>query len=473
MSRSGNAARAEGGLRVLVVDDEPRIRSTLAFCLEGEGHRVTAVGSAEEAIGAARDPFDIAFLDLRLGSTDGMDLIGPLTEAIPRLQIVVITAHASLQTAVEAVRRGAFDYLPKPFTPAQVRLAAEKAAAQRALLTKVDKLQERVDTSAPDIEPESASPAMRALLVVARQVAPTDATVLLRGESGTGKGVLARAIHAWSARAARPFLTVHAPALSADLVESELFGHVRGAFTGAVRDNPGRVALAEGGTLFLDEVGDLPLALQPKVLRFLQEREYERVGDPVTRRADVRLIVATNRDLAALVAEGRFREDLLYRLRVIELVVPPLRDRPEDILPLARHMLSFYGRKYGRQLVGFSPEAESGLATHAWPGNVRELQNAVERAAILTSGPTVGLDSLSPGVGAARAGPVRVGGPYTLAELDDAHIRSVLAQSATIDEAARTLGIDRATLWRRRKRDAKGEVTAVRRSRGVKGEGEG
>jgi NtrC-family two-component system response regulator AlgB len=443
---------ASAPLRVLVVDDEPRIRATLALCLEGEGYRVATAASAEEALAAARDPFDVAFLDLRLGVADGLDLIGPLREAVPGLQIVVITAHATFGTAVEAIRRGAFDYLPKPFTPAQVRLAAEKAGVQRALLARVETLQERVAAAGPEAALTSRSPAMRRVLALARQVAPTDATVLLRGESGTGKGVLARAIHAWSPRAARPFVTVHAPALSAELVESALFGHVKGAFTGAVRDAPGRVAQAEGGTLFLDEIGDLPLALQPKLLRFLQDREYERVGDPATRRADVRLVAATNRDLDALVAEGRFREDLLYRLRVIELVMPPLRERPEDVLGLAEGMLAFYVRKYGRALEGFAPEAEAALAAHAWPGNVRELQNAVERAAILSPGPRVGADFL--GAGPAPAGPdgsPRVGGPFTLAEVEEAHVRRVVAQAATLDEAARLLGIDRATLWRRRK----------------------
>ncbi|HLA63227.1 MAG TPA: sigma-54 dependent transcriptional regulator [Rhodothermales bacterium] len=437
-------------LRILVIDDEPRIRATLALCLEGEGYRVVTAASAGEALDAARDPFDVAFLDLRLGPADGLDLIAPLRESVPGLQIVVVTAYASLDTAVEAIRRGAFDYLPKPFTPAQVRLAAEKAGAQRALVAQVETLQARVAAAAPDTEVETASPAMQRILDVARRVAPTDATVLLRGESGTGKGVLARAIHAWSSRAPRPFVTVHAPALSAELLESELFGHTRGAFTGAVRDNAGRVAQAEGGTLFLDEIGDLPLALQPKVLRFLQDREYERVGDPVTRRADVRLIAATNRDLDAMVAEGRFREDLLYRLRVIELTLPPLRERPEDVGPLAEGMLLSLARKYGRPLEGFTPEAEAALAAYGWPGNVRELQNAVERAAILSPGPRVDADVFPLGA-VAPTGAARVGGPFTLAELEESHIRHVVATAATLDEAAGTLGIDRATLWRKRK----------------------
>jgi NtrC-family two-component system response regulator AlgB len=437
-------------LRILVVDDEPRIRATLAMCLEGESHHVATAASGEEAMAAARSPFDVAFLDLRLGPINGLDLIGPLREAIPALQIVVITAHASLDGAVEAIRRGAFDYLPKPFTPAQVRLAAEKAGAQRRLVARVDSLEERVASAALDVEPESRSPAMLDALAVARKVAPTDATILLRGESGTGKGVLARALHAWSPRADRPFVTVHAPALSAELLESELFGHVRGAFTGAVRDNPGRVAQAEGGTLLLDEIGDLPPALQPKVLRFIQDREYERIGDPATRSANVRLVAATNRDLDALVATGGFRSDLLYRLRVIEIVVPPLRERREDVVPLARLMLSTYAGKYGRRLDDFTPDAVAELETYSWPGNVRELQNAIERAAILSPDPIVGAEWLPAAPSTAISG-LAATGTMTLAQLEEAHIRRVLAQSPTLESAAQALGIDRATLWRRRK----------------------
>ena len=437
-------------LHVLVVDDEPRIRSTLAYLLEGDGHTVEAVSNGTDALAhARRTPFDVAFLDLRLGGEDGLDLIGPLLEALPRLRILVITANATVASAVEAVRRGALDYLPKPFTPEQVRLAIRKALDRRALEDRVLTLQDAA-AARPEAELESESPEMRATLDTLRRVAPTEATVLLRGESGTGKGVLARAVHAWSPRAARPFVTVHAPSLSAELLESELFGHVKGAFTGAVATREGRVTQAEGGTLFVDEVGDLPLALQPKVLRFLQDREYERVGDPETRRADVRLVVATNRDLEAMVGEGAFREDLLYRLKVIEVEVPPLRQRPEDVVALAAGMLAHFGRRYGRAFEGFTAEAERALLTYGWPGNVRELQNAVERAAILCVDTRVDVGALP--VGDAED-PVRValGAPVTLAELEEAHIRRVVASSETLEAAAKTLGIDPVTLWRRRK----------------------
>lgn len=440
-------------LRVLVVDDEPRIRQTLSYLLEGDGHAVEAASSGPAALAAARQgPLDLALLDVRLGTDDGLDLIGPLLEALPRLRIVVVTANATVPSAVEAMRRGAVDYLPKPFTPEQVRLAIRKAVERRSLEDRVATLQDAA-AERPDADLGSQSPAMRSVLDTLRRVAPTDATVLLRGESGTGKGVLARAVHGWSGRAGRPFVTVHAPSLSAELLESELFGHVKGAFTGAVDTREGRVAQAEGGTLFVDEVGDLPLALQPKVLRFLQDREYERVGDAKTRRADVRLVAATNRDLGAMVAEGAFREDLLYRLRVIEVEVPPLRQRAEDVLPLAEAFLAHFGARYGRAFAGFTEAAERAVGGHDWPGNVRELQNAVERASILSPGPLVDAEHLplaGPAPGGAVGG-VAVGSDVTLAELEEAHIRRVVDRSETLEAAARTLGIDPVTLWRRRK----------------------
>jgi NtrC-family two-component system response regulator AlgB len=279
--------------------------------------------------------------------------------------------------------------------------------------------------------------------------------VLIHGESGTGKGVLARAIHARSARAAGPFVTVNCPSLSAELLESELFGHVRGAFTGAVRDTEGKVAAAEGGTLFLDEVGDLPLPLQPKLLRLLQERSYERVGEVRTRLSDARVLAATNRDLPALVAEGRFREDLYYRLNVIEVVLPPLRNRPADILALARRLLAFFARQAGKPALRFTPAAEDAIQRHSWPGNVRELRNAVERAVILGDGPEVSAALLALPGATTPGRRVEVGGAVTLEELEAEHIRRVIASSASLDQAAATLGIDPSTLYRKRKR---GEV---------------
>ena len=314
-------------MRVLIVDDEPNIRRTLRVALEAMGHGVDEAATGVEALRQVeRSPCDVALVDLRLGDESGLDLLEPLLAQLPRLAVVVITAHASIDTAVEAMRRGAFDYLPKPFTPAQVRAVLERVARVRGLRDRVADLEERVRREVPEADLEGRDPEVGRVLDLARRVAASDAAVLLRGENGTGKGVLARALHAWSRRADGPFVTVSCPSLSPELLESDLFGHVRGAFTGAVRDVAGKVAAAEGGTLFLDEVGDLPPPLQPKLLRFLQERKYERVGETKTRTADVRLIAATNRDLEAAVASGTFREDLLYRLNVVELTLPPLRD---------------------------------------------------------------------------------------------------------------------------------------------------
>src|SRR5512136_723008 len=316
-----------GPLNILVVDDEANIRKTLAVCLETRGHRVTAVGSLKDAQeAAALQVFDLAFVDLRLGTESGMDLISFLLAACPWLKIVVITAYASVDTAVEAIRRGATDYISKPFKPDQVALVTERIATLHSMEQRISRLQEDLERVHPEILFKSDHPGMQRAIELARQVAPSAAVVMLRGPSGTGKTVLARAIHGWSQRAPKPLGIISCPTLSPELLESELFGHVKGAFTGALRDNPGRVAACEGGTLFLDEIGDLPLSLQPKLLRFIQEREYERVGDTVTRKADVRLITATNVDLEKAAREGRFREDLFFRLNVVQIEVPPLRD---------------------------------------------------------------------------------------------------------------------------------------------------
>ncbi len=289
------------------------------------------------------------------------------------------------------------------------------------------------------------------------QVAATDAVVLIRGESGTGKGVLARAIHAWSPRSAGPFVTVSCPSLNAELLESELFGHARGSFTGAITDTEGKVEAAEGGCLFLDEIGDLPLLLQPKLLRFLQERRYERVGETRTRSSDVRLIAASNRKLEEAVSAGTFREDLLFRLNVVELVLPPLRSRA-DRMPLAEHMLAFFATQIRKKVEGFSDEARAAVLRYSWPGNLRELRNAIERAVIFASGPVLGLGDLPSRVAAGGHGegpestsPIEVGRPVPLDQLETEHIRLILRQSPTLDDAARILGIDPSTLYRKRK----------------------
>jgi NtrC-family two-component system response regulator AlgB len=442
-------------MRVLIVDDEPNIRQTLRVALEASGHSVAEATRGSEALRAVEtSACDLALVDLRLGAESGFDLMETLQEQLPGLAMVVITAYASIDTAVEAMRRGAFDYLPKPFTPAQVRAVLERVARLKGLRDRVTELEEEVRREVPEAELEGRDPQMRRVLDLGRRIAPTDAPVLLRGESGTGKGVIARALHAWSGRKTGPLVTVSCPSLSPDLLESDLFGHVRGAFTGAVRDAPGKVAAAEGGTLFLDEVGDLPLPLQPKLLRFLQDRKYERVGDTRTRSADVRVIAATSRDLDAATAAGQFREDLLYRLNVVELILPPLRDRT-DIQDLADHFLDFFARRLSRRLTGFTREARNALSRHTWPGNLREFRNAIERAVMLADGSQVGLSDLPERAVQAAAPPadqpIEVGSRVSLEQLEVEHIRRILASTPSRDEAARILGIDPSTLYRKRK----------------------
>jgi len=412
---------------------------------------VTAVSNFDDALSeASRKSFDVAFVDLRLGTTNGLDLIPALLSTTPWLKIVVITAYASIETAVEAMKRGATDYLPKPFTPAQVKLAIQKVFDIRNLEQKVTALREDLGRSHFDVDFSSTSAMMTRAVNLAQQAAASNATILIRGESGTGKTVLAKAIHAWSQRAAIPFSVISCPSLSPELLESELFGHIKGAFTGAVRDNPGRISMCNRGTLLLDEIGDLPLSLQPKLLRFVQEKEYERIGDYTTRYADVRIIAATNIDLPKSVREGRFREDLYYRLNVIQIEIPPLRERPDDIVSLANGLLLFFAKSCHKVLAGFTDEALNLLKSYPWPGNVRELRNVIERAVILCEGNRIDVDHLPENMHTACTS-IRIGDPVSLDKIEEEHIRRVLSSTRSLQDAADLLGIDQATLWRRRK----------------------
>jgi NtrC-family two-component system response regulator AlgB len=438
-------------LNVLIVDDEANIRKTLRVFLESRGHSVTSVSNGRDAqMEADRQVFDLVFVDLRLGSEKGLDLIPPLLGACPWIKIVVITAYASIDTAVEAMRRGATDYIPKPFTPEQVELVTERVAKVRRMEQRIATLKEDLERLHPEVTFTSQYSSMQRAIELARQVASSEAIVLLRGPSGTGKTVLARAIHGWSNRAGKPFGAISCPALSSELLESELFGHVKGAFTGALRDNPGRVSACNGGTLFLDEIGDLPLSVQPKLLRFIQDREYEHVGDQRTRKADVRIIAATNTDLDKAVKEGRFREDLYYRMNVIQIDLPPMADRPDDVETMAKEMLSFFGAQNHKFLRGFSDEALSALRHYSWPGNVRELRNVVERAAILCTTELVGAEYLPNSIVPSPPS-VQVGDPVSLKVLEENHIRRIITSTRTLQEAADILGIDQATLWYKRK----------------------
>jgi NtrC-family two-component system response regulator AlgB len=446
------ANRVQRALNVLIVDDEKNILTTLKMCLEGMGHRVTAVSSAHAAQEAVRfHSFDLAFLDLRLAEGSGLDLLPKLISACANLAVVMITAYGTIDAAVQAVKSGATEFLTKPFTPAQIRSVVDKITTQRQLQRQLANLSEQLAEAIPEVELLTQSAKMQSVLEIISRVAASDVSVLLRGESGTGKGVLARLLHSRSARKDHPFVMVNCPTLSEDLLASELFGHARGAFTGAVRDQPGRVESAQGGTLFLDEVSEIAPSLQAKLLRFLQEKQFERVGENTTRRADVRVITATNRNLEQEVTAGRFREDLLFRLNVVEVILPPLRERVEDILPLARHFLSFFARATKRPQMELSAAAETMLQSYPWPGNIRELRNAIERATILWPARVIEPAAFPDRISTHPTGPV-LGGLFTIEEIEREHIQRVVARSKTQEEAASILGIDSSTLWRKRRR---------------------
>lgn len=441
-----------GGANILLVDDDGGILRLFRRCLEGDGHRISTARSAAEAEAAlGRNVFDACVLDLDLGEDSGLELLPKLREWAPWMRVIMATATDDVGTALSAIRVGASDYLVKPCDPSQLSHAVAQQVEARRLEQRVLALENDRGRDGP-LDLRTGNPALSATLEMARRVAGTDATLLLLGESGTGKTVLARAIHDMSPRRDAAFATVSCPSLSADLLASELFGHVRGAFTGATDNRQGRVQIAEGGSLFLDEIGDLPMALQPKLLRFLQDREYERVGDPHTRTANLRVIAATNQDLKKMVAEGRFREDLYYRLNVVTLNLPPLRERREDVLPIAEKILLQLAARYDRPARRFSKDAASLLSLHAWPGNLRELRNAVERAVIISESDAIGAEHLPFGRIAPSLGQgLRAGDPVSLEELERAHIEAVVANTASLEAAAKLLKIDSSTLYRKRK----------------------
>lgn len=438
-------------MNILIIDDEANIRRTVEIYLKSNGHVCQCAGSFSEALTIAKKSrFDMAFLDLRLGTDNGLDLIVPLLDENASLKIVVMTAYSSIESAVNAMKLGAFDYIGKPFNPAQIDVIIAKAEKQLKMENQISLLNADLQLLNPDGIFDSKNPEMIKLLTLAKQVASSDAIILLRGESGCGKTVLAKAIHKWSRRSDAPFGVVSCPTLSVELLSSELFGHVRGAFTGAIKEQIGRVESCEHGTIFLDEIGDLPLSIQPKLLRFIQEREYERVGDCQTRKSEVRIITATNINLEEAVKEKLFREDLFFRLNVFELQIPPLRERREDILVLAENMLRFFNRSNHKQIEGFSSETKTILLQYNWPGNLRELRNVIERAVIIGNQKLITPEILPQTI--CRNNIKQNNSTHcTLEELEQQHIARMISMCDSLQEAADALGIDLSTLWRKRK----------------------
>jgi DNA-binding NtrC family response regulator len=378
-------------LRILIVEDEAAIRLALSGLLRREGYEVEQAEDGAAAVARLRaEAFDLVLTDLALGpGPSGMDVLRVSRELHPEAPVVMITAHGSEKVAVEAMKTGAEDYVPKPFDNDEIRLVLRRALERTRLERENRMLRERIDREWRFESLIGSGPAMRRVFETIRKVAETDLTVLVRGESGTGKELVAQALHQRSPRRARPFVAVNCAAISRELVESELFGHEKGAFTGADARRTGRFEAAHGGTIFLDEIGDMPAATQAKVLRVLQEQSFERVGGDRPVAVDVRVVAATHRDLEEEVRRGRFREDLYYRLRVVEIELPPLRERLEDLPALVEHLLGQLARRLGRPVRPIRPEALARLARHPWPGNVRELRNVLEQAAVLAVGEAI------------------------------------------------------------------------------------
>jgi two-component system response regulator HydG len=442
-------------IRVLVVDDDHAVREALSRTLEKIGYDVVVAEDGQAGLDRLRQGgIHIVLADLKMPKLSGNELLKAAKAIAPDVEVIVITGHGTVEEAVEAMKEGAYDFITKPFKRVQLEKTIRKAAEKQALVLQNRALQERLDELQGAGQIIGGSPAMLRTLELVNQVAPSTATVLIQGESGTGKELIANAVHHGSPRRARPFIKVNCAALPETLLESELFGYERGAFTGAVARREGRFELADGGTLFMDEIGDLSLATQAKLLRVLQEGEFERLGGTRTLKVDVRLVAATHADLATLVREKGFREDLFYRLNVITIQIPPLRERREDIPLLAQHFLGRYAVKNAKTITGFTDEALDLLQSYAWPGNVRELENVIERAVVLTRGSMISPadlpDTLAGADQAARHLVISVGTP--LEEVEDRLIEETL-RYARGDKtlAAKLLGIATRTIYRRMK----------------------
>jgi DNA-binding NtrC family response regulator len=449
---------------ILVVDDEPKLCDLLASALSQNGITVFTAGNGLHALKVLEvEDIDLVISDWRMPGMDGPQLLAEIKNRFPQMPVIVMTAYSTVKNAVQSMRNGAFDYIAKPFDIDELDITVNKALQFRDILKDNQRMRAELDEHQQIDSLIGDSPSFRRVLHAIDSVRESNATILLTGESGTGKEMVARAIHKHGNRADRPFVAVNCAAIPEGLLESEMFGHRKGAFTGAVADRVGRFMQADKGTLFLDEIGEMPLALQAKILRALQERVIEPVGDPRERKVDVRVIAATNKNLLEAVANKEFREDLYYRLNVFPIPLPALRERVEDIAPLARHFAHILGATAGKRITGFSPDALQAMASYSWPGNIRELQNCVERATIVASGTVIDDDDLPAYLFAASAAtssaiPLEgMGVPSdleaALAQVEKNYILAALAQSNGVQAAAAQLiGISERSFWYRLKK---------------------
>ncbi len=432
---------------IIIIDDEPNILKTLTIGLQSIGFEVDGFLNPVKALEHVKEkPYALAFIDLMMQPMDGMEVLKELRRCCPQITSVMITAYGTVDSAVEAMKNGAYDFLQKPFDLNELQAFTEKVFEYHQLQQEVRDLRNKLAESKSN-KIITKNPVMNQQLELATQVADSMLTVLIEGESGTGKELVAQFIHEQSTRHEKQFVKVNCAALAESLLESELFGHAKGAFTGAYKDREGRFEVAEGGTLFLDEVGEIPQPVQVKLLRFLQSREFERVGENVTRKVDVRVIAATNRRLVESLQEGNFREDLYYRINAVRISLPPLRERPEDLLLLIYHFIKKFSS--GKNEVEISAEAVKMLTSYRWPGNIRELENVIERATIVARDGVINAQHLPEEIQHVDTEKI---GLLSLEHIEQQHISRVLKVTKDLDEASRVLNIDPATLWRKRKK---------------------
>ncbi|KPJ69951.1 hypothetical protein AMJ44_01310 [candidate division WOR-1 bacterium DG_54_3] len=435
---------------VLIVDDEKIIQDSCSQILKKEGYRVKVATDGKEGLSTFKEElFHVVILDLKLPGMDGMEVLARIKEESPETPVIIITGYASIESAVEAIKQGAFEYLTKPFTPEELRVSIKKAIESRKIFFEGIYLREELEKQIEFDMVVGKSEVMKNVMDIVRRVSPTESTILITGESGTGKELIAREIHNHSLRRNAPFVVIDCGALVETLFESELFGHVKGSFTGAHVTKHGRFEVANGGTIFLDEISNISLSIQAKLLRVIQEREVTRIGSSKPIRVDVRILAATNENLADCVKEGKFREDLFYRLSVVPVHLPPLRERKEDIPLLIKHFLCKYNRRARKQIVSISRDVLKALTQYDWPGNIRELENTIERAVVLSKSNEIELDALIyHGISSGSSLLNRVKGKYrSLEEVEREYIKTVLnAHHGNRSQTAKVLGIDRKTL---------------------------